>query len=121
MNTSTDKLEAIEAIQKKLVGKRLSYDEIYTIMSELAKDNLGDVLTTFFAASFFKEGFNEDELYYMTKAMVETGDKLRFTGIVADKHSIGGIPGTRTTLIVVPIIAAAGFKIPKSSSRAITT
>ena len=53
MNTSTDKLEAIEAIQKKLVGKRLSYEEIYTIMSELAKDNLGDVLTTFFAASFF--------------------------------------------------------------------
>lgn len=121
MNTSTDKLEAIEAIQKKLVGKRLSYEEIYTVMSELAKDNLGDVLTTFFAASFFKEGFNEDELYYMTKAMVETGEKLRFSGIVADKHSIGGIAGTRTTMIVVPIIAAAGFKIPKTSSRAITS
>jgi AMP phosphorylase len=53
--------------------------------------------------------------------MVETGDKLEFSGIVADKHSIGGVPGTRTTMIVVPIVAAAGFKIPKSSSRAITT
>ncbi|MGH7245469.1 MAG: hypothetical protein ACREGI_00875, partial [Candidatus Levyibacteriota bacterium] len=42
-------------------------------------------------------------------------------GIVADKHSIGGVPGTRTSLILVPIIAAAGFLIPKSSSRAITT
>ncbi|MBI2622767.1 MAG: thymidine phosphorylase, partial [Candidatus Levybacteria bacterium] len=46
---------------------------------------------------------------------------LDFKGIVADKHSIGGVPGTRTTLIVVPIVAAAGFTIPKSSSRAITT
>src|SRR3990167_2632978 len=53
--------------------------------------------------------------------MVDTGDHLEFSGIVADKHSIGGVPGTRTTLIVVPIVAAAGFTIPKSSSRAITT
>ena len=53
--------------------------------------------------------------------MVETGKKLEFKGIVADKHSIGGVPGTRTTPIVVAIVAAAGFKIPKSSSRAITT
>ena len=53
--------------------------------------------------------------------MVETGEKLSFSGIVADKHSIGGVPGTRTTPIVVSIIASAGFKIPKSSSRAITS
>ena len=53
--------------------------------------------------------------------MVETGERLHFTGIVADKHSIGGVPGTRTTMIVVPIISAAGFIIPKNSSRAITT
>jgi putative thymidine phosphorylase len=53
--------------------------------------------------------------------MVETGNKLSFKGIVANKHSVGGIAGTRTTMILVPIIAAAGFKIPKISSRAITT
>ena len=53
--------------------------------------------------------------------MVETGNQLKFKGIVADKHSVGGIAGTRTTMIIVPIIAAAGFKIPKISSRAITT
>src|SRR6185312_5873099 len=61
------------------------------------------------------------ELFYLTRAMVETGDRLHFGGIVADKHSIGGTPGTRASMIVVPVIAAAGFKIPKSSSRAITT
>lgn len=112
---------ALEAIRKKLVGKKLNYKEIYSIMDSIAKKHLGDVLTTYFAASGYAKGFNNQELYYLTKAMVETGEKLHFKGIVADKHSVGGVPGTRTTLIVVPIVAAAGFTIPKSSSRAITT
>ena len=112
---------AIDAIRKKLVGKKLTYREIYSIMDQIAKDRLGDVLTTYFAASGYSKGFSNEELYFLTKAMVETGEKLNFTGIVADKHSIGGVPGGRTTLIVVPIVAAAGFIIPKSSSRAITT
>ncbi|MBI5045021.1 MAG: thymidine phosphorylase [Candidatus Levybacteria bacterium] len=112
---------ALQAIQKKLVGKKLNYQEIYAIMDEIAHEKLGDVLTTYFAASGYSKGFSEQEIYFLTKAMVETGEKLHFSGIVADKHSIGGVPGTRTTMIVVPIVAAAGFKIPKSSSRAITT
>lgn len=112
---------ALDAIRKKLVGKTLDYKEIYAIMDEISKKRLGDVLTTYFAASGYSKGFTNQELYYLTRAMVETGEKLHFKGIVADKHSIGGLPGTRTTLIVVPIIAAAGFTIPKSSSRAITT
>jgi len=112
---------AINAIRKKLVGKKLNYKEIYAIMDQISKEKLGDVLTTYFAASGYSEGFNKEELFYLTKAMVETGEKLHFKGIVADKHSIGGVPGTRTTPIVVSIVAAAGFKIPKSSSRAITT
>lgn len=113
--------DAIKAIQKKLVGKELSYREIYSIMDEIANDRLGDILTTYFAASGYSKGFTYDEIYFLTKAMVETGEKLKFKGIVADKHSIGGVPGTRATMIIVPIMAAAGFTIPKSSSRAITT
>jgi len=112
---------ALSAIRKKLVGKKLTYKEIYAIMDEIANKKLDDVLTTYFAASGYSEGFSNQELYFLTKAMVETGEKLSFKGIVADKHSIGGLPGTRTTLIVVPVVAAAGFTIPKSSSRAITT
>ena len=116
-----EKHQAIAAIRKKLVGKKLNYKEIYAIMDQISQKKLGDVLTTYFAASGFSKGFSDDEIYYLTKAMVETGEKLKFEGIVADKHSIGGVPGTRTTMIVVPIIAAAGFKIHKSSSRARTT
>ncbi|MBI2442594.1 MAG: thymidine phosphorylase [Candidatus Levybacteria bacterium] len=112
---------ALDAIRKRLLGKKLTYKEIYSIMDAIANKKLGDVLTTYFTASGYSKGFTDQELYFLTKAMVETGERLQFTGIVADKHSIGGVPGTRTTLIVVPIVAAAGFTIPKSSSRAITT
>jgi putative thymidine phosphorylase len=120
-DTNHQKELAIKAIQKKLVGKRLTYKEIYAIMDEIAHERLSDILTTYFVASSFKEGYTDEELYFFTKAMVETGSHLKFKGIVADKHSVGGIAGTRTTMIVVPIVAAAGFKIPKISSRAITT
>lgn len=120
--TEQQELEvALQAIRNKLVGMPLSYKEIYAIMDEISRKRLNNILTTYFAASGYSKGFSNDELYYLTKAMVETGEQLHFPGIVADKHSIGGVPATRTTLIVIPIIAAAGITIPKSSSRAITT
>jgi thymidine phosphorylase len=112
---------AIDAIKKKLKGKKLSYNEIFAIMDEMANERLGPVLTAYFAAAGFTEGFTNEELYHLTRAMVATGPVLHFKGIVADKHSTGGVAGTRTTLILVPIIAAAGFQIPKTSSRAITS
>ncbi len=112
---------ALEAIRKKLLGKELTYKEIYAVMDEISEKRLGDVLTTYFVASGYSRGFSDNELYFLTKAMVDTGEQLNFRGTVADKHSIGGTPGARTTMIVTPIVAAAGFIIPKSSSRAITT
>jgi putative thymidine phosphorylase len=117
----TEETLALEAIQKKLIGKKLNYQEIFAIMDQIAHEKLGQILTTYFAASGYSKGFSDEEVYYLTKAMIETGDSLHFEGIVADKHSIGGVPGTRTSMIVVPIVAAAGFTIPKSSSRAITS
>lgn len=122
MEDLDEKSQAIDAIRKKLVGKNLTYKEIFAVMDEIAHNRLGDVLTTYFAASGYAKGFSNEELYYLTKAMVETGQHIDWhEKIVADKHSIGGVPGTRTTMIIIPIVAAAGFLIPKSSSRAITT
>ena len=71
---------AIQAIQKKLVGKKLSYHEVYAIMDEISHKRLSDILTTYFVASSFKEGYFPQELYHFTKAMVETGNKLKFKG-----------------------------------------
>jgi AMP phosphorylase len=121
MNEADKKVAIVKIIQKKLLGKKLSYREIFSLMDEIAHERLSDILTTYFVAASFKEGFDPQELYYFTKAMVETGNRLHFKGIVADKHSTGGVSGTRATMVVVPIVAAAGFKIPKISSRAITT
>ena len=118
---SKEELAAIETIKKKLLGKQLSYKEIFNLMDEMSTEKLSPILTTYFVAAGFNEGFTNTELFYLTKAMAETGKKLKFRGIVAEKHSTGGLAGTRTTMILVPIIASAGFCIPKNSSRAITT
>lgn len=75
--TKNQKEIAIKAIQKKLLGKKLTYKEIYAIMDEIAHERLSDILTTYFVASSFKEGYSEEELYYFTKAMVETGNRLK--------------------------------------------
>lgn len=114
-------VEAVNIIKKKLMGQRLNYQEVFSLMDELAHKRLSPILTTYFVAAGFNHGFTHNELYFLTKAMAETGEKLHFKGIIADKHSTGGLSGTRTTMILVPIVAAAGFKIPKNSSRAITT
>ena len=54
--------------------------------------------------------------------MVKTGKILTWpSDLIVDKHCVGGLPGNRTTLIVVPIVAAFGLMIPKTSSRAITS
>lgn len=119
--TTPQSLEAIAAIKKKLTGKSLNYREVFALMDEISHQRLSPVLTTYFVAAGFNQGFTDQELYYLTRAMADTGEKLHFRGTVADKHSTGGLAGTRTTMILVPIIAAAGFKIPKTSSRAITT
>src|SRR5690242_11926821 len=92
---------ALQAIRKKLVGKPLNYNEIFAVMDAISHEKLSPILTTYFAASGYSKGFSNEEMYFLTKAMIETGEKLHFKGIVADKHSIGGVPGTRTTLIVI--------------------
>lgn len=122
MNNDQEKIIfAQKIIQKKLIGKKLNYQEIYYLIDLIAKEKLSDILVAYFTAASFSNQFSDREIFNLIKAMVKTGDQLSFKGVVADKHSTGGVPGTRTSPIVVSIVAAAGFKIPKISSRAITT
>jgi len=115
------KPQSLDAIQKKLLGKRLSYSEMYSIVSDIVSRKLNDVAVAFFVASSFFEKISTEELFYLTKAMAETGKKIKFPGIVADKHSVGGLCGNETTPIIVPIVASFGIHIPKTCSRAITS
>src|SRR3989338_758056 len=117
----TGKPESIKHIRDKLYGKHLNYTELYHIIDDITHDRLTDIEKTYFVAAGFVNKFSTQEVVDLTKGMVETGQKLKFKGVTLDKHSIGGVPGNRTTMVVVPIIAAAGFTMPKTSSRAITS
>ncbi|MBU0456804.1 MAG: AMP phosphorylase [Nanoarchaeota archaeon] len=117
----TGKPESLKHIRDKLFGKKLTYQELYHIMDDITNDRLTDIEKTYFVAGGFTNGWNAEEIVEMTKAMVKTGKTLKFGRITLDKHCIGGVPGNRTTMAVIPIIAAAGFTIPKTSSRAITS
>ncbi len=117
----TGKPESVKHIRDKLFGKRLTYKELYHIIDDITNDRLSPIEKTYFVSAGFINGWSTEEVVNMTKAMVETGQKIKFKGLTLDKHCIGGVPGNRTTMIVIPIIAAAGFTIPKTSSRAITS
>jgi len=117
----TGKPESVKHIRDKLFGKRLSYEELYHIIDDITHDRLTDIEKTYFVSGCFANELTDEEVVDLTRAMVETGDRLKFPGLTLDKHSIGGVPGNRTTMLIVPIIAAAGFTIAKTSSRAITS
>ena len=110
-----------EYIKKKMDGGKLNNDEMVSIVNDIVNDILSPAEASAYITSSYINGLDMDEIEYLTRAMVATGDQLQFTTKpIADKHSIGGVPGNKISLLVVPIIAASGLKIPKTSSRAIT-
>ncbi len=116
------KPRSVEYIRKKLDGGKLTKDEIYTIVKDIVSNALTEVELTAFVLSSYIHGLDFDEIEWLTRAMIETGETLTFDeGIVVDKHSIGGVPGNKISLIIVPTVAAAGLLIPKTASRAITS
>lgn len=114
--------EALRYVQAKIRGERLRENEVNTIVKDVVERHLSDVELAAFVTSLHIQGLSMDEIESLSRAMVETGKKLKLDRKpILDKHSVGGIPGDKTTILVVPIIAAAGFIIPKTSSRAITS
>jgi thymidine phosphorylase len=112
---------SLDAVRSKIQGQTLSASEIGAIVEDLVHYRYSDMEIAAFlvgSASFM----TSDELLALTHSMAEAGTQLKWDRpIVVDKHCIGGIPGNRTSMIVVPIVAAHGLTIPKTSSRAITS
>jgi len=108
-------------IRKKLKGKVLSTEEITSIVQDAVALNLSELETVAFLLAQEFYGMNMDEIEALTKGMLKTGKILELPGRVVDKHSIGGVPGNKVSLLIVPIIASTGLYIPKTSSRAITS
>lgn len=119
--TLSQKPESVSHIRDKILGYELNYEDIKGIMDDIVKERLGVIEKTYFLSTIYNPGYSDTELYYLTKAMAETGFELRFDGIVADKHSIGGIAGKGITPLVVSIVSSFGLKVPNTSTRSITT
>lgn len=116
------KPDSISYIRKKLTGQSLSENEINAIIDDTVDNKLSEAELTYFVSACYTKGLNIDEITYLTKAIVNTGKQLRLERFpIVDKHSVSGVPNNRTTMLIVPIIAAAGLTMPKTSSRAISS
>ncbi|PKP54439.1 MAG: AMP phosphorylase [Candidatus Altiarchaeales archaeon HGW-Altiarchaeales-3] len=117
----TKRPKSIDFIRKMMHGVKLNDFEIRAIVSDIVDDKLSDIETTAFVVSSYINPYDINEIVSLANAMVDTGEKIDFGSNVIDKHCIGGVAGNRTTMLLVPILAAAGFTVPKTSSRAITS
>ena len=114
--------ESLFNIRAKLHGERLREKDIVAIVKDVVERHLSTVEIAAFLTALSIHGLSTGETEALSRAMISTGKTLDFgPGPILDKHSVGGIPGDKTSMLVVPIVAAAGFTIPKTSSRAITS
>jgi putative thymidine phosphorylase len=113
---------SLNLIKKKLSGSKLSKKEYQIIVDDIVKDNLSEIELTYFVAACSAHNLTIKEVKHLIDAMVSSGQVLRpRPGPIVDKHCVGGVAGNRTTMIVTPILAAAGCIVPKTSSKAITS
>lgn len=118
----TERLHSSQHISDKLEGAELTEKQIREIVVDVVENHLSEVEMTYFVAGCYSTGLTMKETAALTKAIVETGTTLDLgKKIILDKHCIGGVPNNRTTPIVVPILAALGYTMPKTSSRSITS
>lgn len=115
-------MNPVEIIRKKRDGEILTAKEIQYFVAGFTNGEIPDYQVSAFAMAVYFMGFNDDELYQFTKEMIETGDIIKHGDDMThyvDKHSTGGV-GDKLTLIVAPIVASCGLKIPKMSGRGLS-
>ncbi|MDX5362918.1 MAG: thymidine phosphorylase family protein [Pseudazoarcus pumilus] len=113
---------SIPALHRKIGGDRLSREDFRAIVRDISEHRYSKIELTAFVVAASQSDLDREEVFFLTDAMVQTGRRLDWQErIVVDKHCIGGIPGNRTSMLVVPIVAAHGMLCPKTSSRAITS
>lgn len=112
---------SLEFVRRKIDGDTLGDSELSAVIRDVAEHLYSPMEIGAFLVAC--AGFmSTEETLSLTRAMVDVGNRLHWDApIVVDKHCIGGIPGNRTSMIVVPIVAAHGLICPKTSSRAITS
>jgi len=117
---------SIAALHRKINGERLSKHDLSAIIRDVAQARYSKIELAAFVVATNQYELDREEVLHLTEAMIAVGRRLDWqalagAGLVVDKHCIGGIPGNRTSMLVVPIVAAHGLLCPKTSSRAITS
>ena len=113
---------SIPALHRKIAGERLDRDDFRAIVRDIAAHRYSKIELTAFVVATNQGELDREEVYFLTEAMTSVGHRIDWRERpVVDKHCIGGIPGNRTSMLVVPIVAAHGMLCPKTSSRAITS
>ncbi|MDP3705868.1 MAG: thymidine phosphorylase family protein [Legionellaceae bacterium] len=115
-------LVSLGYVRSKIHGNKLTAYEFGAIIYDIVAGNYSNIHLASFITACGHDNLSIQEIIYLTKAMTNVGGQLHWDNpVIVDKHSVGGIPGNRTTPIVVAIVAASGLIIPKTSSRAITS
>lgn len=115
-------LRSFSNVRRKIYGAELEAPEYFDIVRDIVAGRYSPIELAAFLTTCAGERMSLQEAVSLTRAMVATGSTLKWSAdVVVDKHCIGGLPGNRTTPIVVAIAAAAGMTMPKTSSRAITS
>ena len=112
-------MRAFDIIAKKRDKKELSKEEIEFFIEGYTKGEVTDYQTSALLMAIYLNGFSKEETVNLTMAMIKSGDVVdlsEINGIKVDKHSTGGV-GDKTSLILVPMVAAAGGKVAKLSGR----
>ncbi len=105
----------------KVEGKTLNKEDMDTITQGFMNAEISPSHSSAFLLSQHFTEFSLDEIEAMARSFADSGKIHDFSAPVFDKHSIGGVPGNKITLLIVPILAAAGLLIPKTSTHAITS
>ena len=115
-------LHSLSHVRSKIYGNSLDKEALGEIIKDISSGRFSDIHIASFVTACAGGRLSEEEIVNLTKAMIDTGDRLNWASdIVVDKHCVGGLPGNRTTPIVVPIVSEFGLTMPKTSSRAITS
>jgi thymidine phosphorylase len=115
-------VESLGAVRAKIFGHAFQDEQLVRILRDMEAGRYTDIELSAFLTACAAAGMSPDEVVGLTRGMVQVGERVTWDHtVVADKHGVGGLPGNRTTPIVVSIVAAAGVCIPKTSSRAITS
>ena len=112
-------MNIVSIIEKKKNKQKLNEEEINYAINGYVLGLISDAQMSSLLMAICINGMDSEETYYMTKSMINSGDKINLSsipGIKVDKHSTGGV-GDKTTLVVAPIVAASGVKVAKLSGR----